>query len=72
MTQQSLESIEPQKQCKQTMICELSTMQKDICVHHHLLFLLFNDSIVLWSLTKPYLYQSPWGQTKMYLLNYLL
>jgi hypothetical protein len=39
MTQHSLESIEPQKQCKQTMICELSTMQKDICVLHHLLFL---------------------------------
>jgi hypothetical protein len=38
MTQQSLESIEPQKQCKETMICELSPMQKDIYVHHHLLF----------------------------------
>jgi hypothetical protein len=54
MTEQSLESIEPQKQCKQTMICELFTMQKDIHVHHHLLFLLCNNSIVLWPLTKPY------------------
>jgi len=39
MTQHSLESIEPQKQCKQPMICELSTMENDICVLHHLLFL---------------------------------